>query len=37
MMVQEASRVEPRMIRPMHYSCDAWDFLFIENDRRVSK
>ena len=27
MVVQEASRVEPRMIRPMHYSCDAWDFL----------
>ena len=25
-MAQRASRVEPRMIRPMHYG-NAWDFL----------
>lgn len=22
-----ASRVEPRILRPMHYMCSAWDFL----------
>ena len=24
---QEASRVEPRILRPMHYKSSAWDFL----------
>lgn len=25
--LQEASRVEPRILRPMHYESSAWDFL----------
>ena len=29
---QEASRVEPRILRPMHYTSSAWDFLLTTDD-----
>lgn len=34
--IVRASRVEPRNLRPMHYRCSAWDFLFCGNKKGIS-
>ena len=33
---QEASRVEPRFLRPMHYDSSAWDFLICTNEKQAA-
>lgn len=33
---QEASRVEPRFLRPMHYDSSAWDFLIRTTEKQAA-
>lgn len=33
---QEASRVEPRFLRPMHYDSSAWDFLIRTAEKQAA-